>query len=191
MPTLFSGTKMTSVVLDYRNPPPLFDVAAVWTVLWRRRLLVTLVILAVLAVATLYIIVTPPTYSSTSSILVDPRDVKSTNIDNVLPGIGADSAAIASQVSVIESRDLLGKVYDTLGLATDPDYAAGGGMLSFLRGSTPPSPEAAFQKFLGTVGVEREGLTYVIDVTVKSGDPAKAARIANAIVEQYIGATSA
>ena len=31
---------MTSVILDYRNAPPLFDIGAVWTILWRRRLLV-------------------------------------------------------------------------------------------------------------------------------------------------------
>ena len=183
---------MTSVVLDYRNPPPLFDIAAVWTILWRRRLLVVLATLAVLTVATLYILVTPPTYSSSSSILVDPRDIKSTNIDNVLPGIGADSAAIASQVSVIQSRDLLSKVFDELDLAADPEFAgSGSGLLSFLRRSPPPSEEVALQKFIRAVGVEREGLTYVIDVTVKSAAPDKAARIANAIVDQYIAMTGA
>jgi len=187
-----SGTQMTSVVLDYRNPPPLFDVGAVWTILWRRRLLVGLVTLAVIAVASLYIVVTPPSYSATSAILVDPRDVKSTNIDNVLPGIGADSAAIASQVSVIESRDLLSQVFDKLGLASDPEFASSGsGLLSFFHASKPPSPEVALQKFIRAVGVEREGLTYVIDVTVKSASPDKAARIANAVVAQYIAMTGA
>ena len=183
---------MTSVVLDYRNPPPLFDVGAVWTILWRRKLLVGLVTLGVILAASLYIVVTPPTYSATSAILVDPRDIKSTNIDNVLPGIGADSAAIASQVSVIESRDLLSKVFDQLGLATDSEFASSGsGLLSFLHAAKPPSPEVALQKFMRAVGVEREGLTYVIDVTVKSANPDKAARIANAVVAQYIAMTGA
>src|SRR5690606_1474504 len=35
------------------------------------------------------------------------------------------------------------------------------------------------------VSVERAGLTYVIEVSFKSESPVKAARIANAIVEQY------
>ena len=183
---------MTSVVLDYRNPPPLFDVGLVWTILWRRRLLVGLVTLAVIVVASLYIVITPPSFSATSAILVDPRDIKSTNIDNVLPGIGADSAAIASQVSVIESRDLLSQVFDKLALAADPEFASSGsGLLSFLHAANPPSPEVALQKFIRAVGVEREGLTYVIDVTVKSASPEKAARIANAVVAQYIAMTGA
>jgi uncharacterized protein involved in exopolysaccharide biosynthesis len=183
---------MTSVILDYRNPPPLFDIGAVWTILWRRRLLVVLVTVATIIVASLYILVTPASYTATAAILVDPRDIKTTNIDSVLPGIGADSAAIASQVSVIQSRDLLGKVFDKLGLAADPEFAAtGGGLLGMLRPAKPAGEEVALQKFLHAVDVEREGLTYVIDVTVKSASPEKAARIANAVVEQYIAANGA
>jgi uncharacterized protein involved in exopolysaccharide biosynthesis len=186
---------MNSVVLDQTNPAPLFDVGAVLKTLWRRRILVLGVALLVVLAAGAYTVLTKPSYTASAAILVDPRDAKTTNIDSVLPGIGADSAAIASQVSVIESRDLLGKVYASLDLATDPEYAGGGGLLSGLLsfGKAPraPNAEVAFQKFLGSVGVEREGLTYVIDVTVKSGDPAKAAKIANAIVDQYIGSTAA
>jgi uncharacterized protein involved in exopolysaccharide biosynthesis len=183
---------MSSVVLDYRNPPPLFDIGAAWAILWKRRLLVGLVTLGVVGAALLYVVLTPPTYSATTAILVDPRDIKSTNIDNVLPGIGADSAAIASQVSVIESRDLLSKVFAKLALSDDPEFAsAGSGLLGFLHASKSPTEEVALQKFMRAVGVEREGLTYVIDVTVKSGSADKAARIANAVVEQYIAMTGA
>jgi len=186
---------MNNVVLDQLNPAPLFDVGAVLKTLWRRRVLVLGVALLVVAAAGVYTVLTKPSYTAGAAILVDPRDAKTTNIDSVLPGIGADSAAIASQVSVIESRDLLGKVYASLDLASDPEYAGGGGLLSSLLGlgkaPLAPNAEVAFQKFLGSVGVEREGLTYVIDVTVKSGDPVKAAKIANAIVDQYIGSTAA
>jgi uncharacterized protein involved in exopolysaccharide biosynthesis len=183
---------MSSVVLDYRNPPPLFDIGAAWAILWKRRLLVGLVTLGVVGAALLYVVLTPPTYSATTAILVDPRDIKSTNIDNVLPGIGADSAAIASQVSVIQSRDLLSKVFDKLSLSTDSEFAsAASGLFGFLHASKSPTEEVALQKFMRAVGVEREGLTYVIDVTVKSGSADKAARIANAVVEQYIAMTGA
>jgi uncharacterized protein involved in exopolysaccharide biosynthesis len=184
---------MTTAVPDYGNPPPLFDVGAVWRLIWRRRLLVIAITLITISAASLYVVLTPPSYTAGASILVDPRDVKTTNIDSVLPGIGADSAAIASQVSVIESRDLLSKVYADLNLQDDPDYAgSGGGILSFLhRSAQPVNPEVAFDKFLHAISVEREGLTYVIDVTVKASTPEKAAKIANAVVDHYIAATGA
>ena len=185
---------MNRVSIDYLNPPPLFDVGAVWATLWRRRILIVTITLGVLFAAGLYIVVTKPSYTAGAAILVDPRDLKTTNIDSVLPGIGADSAAIASQVSVIESRDFLGKVFADLHLDADPDYSSNGfasQLLGLFRPTKPIDPEAVFQRFQSTVSVDREGLTYVIDVNVKSPDPVKAARIANAIVELYISGTAA
>jgi uncharacterized protein involved in exopolysaccharide biosynthesis len=179
---------MTSASLDYRNPPPLFDVGTLWSTLRRRWPLIVGITALVVLGATGYLLVTKPSYTASAAILVDPRDIKTTNIDSVLPGIGADSAAIASQVSVIQSRELLSQVFASLHLETDPEYAAssGGGLLGFLKPAAAPSTETVFQKFQSAVSVEREGLTYVIDVAVKSHDAAKAARIANAVVEQYI-----
>lgn len=184
---------MTSSFDDF-DPPQLFDVRTVLRKLWARRLLIVAITLAVIFAAALYVVTTRPSYTATASVLVDPRDIKTTNIDTVLPGIGADSAAIASQVSVIQSRDFLGQVFADLHLEADPEYV-GSGFTSQLMGaikpSAPPSAEAVLQRFLGTVTVEREGLTYVIDISVKSSDPVKAAHIANAIVERYRTSTAA
>jgi uncharacterized protein involved in exopolysaccharide biosynthesis len=185
---------MTSVSLENSYPPPLFDVAAVLSTLWHRRLLVLSLTIAVIAAAVIYIGVTKPTYTAGAAILIDPRDVKTTNIDNVLAGIGADSAAIASQVSVIQSRELLDAVFTDLQLETDPEYTSTGvasQLMGMLRPARPLDREAIFQRFQHSVSVEREGLTYVIDVTVKAGDPAKAAMIANAIVDRYIASNAA
>jgi uncharacterized protein involved in exopolysaccharide biosynthesis len=185
---------MTSASLENSYPPPLFDVAAVWSTLWRRRLIVIGLTLLVIVLASLYIGVTKPTYTAGAAILIDPRDVKTTNIDNVLAGIGADSAAIASQVSVIQSRELLDAVFTDLKLETDPEYTSTGiasQLMGMLRPARPLDREAIFQRFVHSVAVEREGLTYVIDVTVKAGDPAKAATIANAIVDRYIASNAA
>ena len=55
---------MNSVVLDYAYPPPLFDVGAVWSTLWRRRLLVVSLTLLVNGPAALYIRITKPIYTS-------------------------------------------------------------------------------------------------------------------------------
>ena len=87
--------------------PPLFDVGAVSVRLWRHRLRIFALTAGALALALVYLAVTKPTYTATASLLIDPRDARSTNFETVLPGIGADSAAVASQVFVIQSRDLL------------------------------------------------------------------------------------
>ena len=45
--------------------------------------------------------------------------------------------------------------------------------------------DAVFARFRDKVSVDREGLTYVIDIGFKSQDPEKAARIVRAIVARY------
>ncbi|CDX13641.1 putative exopolysaccharide biosynthesis protein [Mesorhizobium sp. ORS 3324] len=174
--------------IDERTLPPLFDIGAVWAILWARRLMVLAVAGAAVLLALSYLAVTKPSYTATASILIDPRDTRATNFNNVLPGIGSDSAAIASQVFVIQSPDLLGSVFKNQKLDSDPEFG-GAGLMSrllslFGAGATSPQ-DTAFKRFQGKVSVEREGLTYVINVSFTSPSPEKAARIANAIVDQY------
>jgi uncharacterized protein involved in exopolysaccharide biosynthesis len=175
---------MSPAIADDRDLPPLFDIGAVLKTLWDRRILILVAVGAAVMVAVLYLAVTKPVYTATASILVDPRDSRATSFDNVLPGIGADSAAIASQVAVINSTDLLNSVFDTLSLQNDPEFS-GGGLLSLFRASRPLDRDAIFQRFRSNVSVDREGLTYVIDISFKSEDPEKAARIVKAIVARY------
>ncbi len=164
--------------------PPLFDVGAVGARMWRHRVRILALTAGALALALVYLAVTKPTYTATASLLIDPRDARSTNFETVLPGIGADSAAVASQVFVIQSRDLLMAVFESERIAEDPEFA-GRGLFSFLGGTDKPEKDAVFRRFERRVTVERAGLTYVIDVSFKSSSAQKAARIANAIVERY------
>lgn len=176
---------MKPASIDERTLTPLFDIGAVWAILWARRVIVLAIAGAAVLLALSYLAVTKPSYTATASILIDPRDTRATNFNNVLPGIGSDSAAIASQVFVIQSPDLLGAVFKSQKLDSDPEFA-GGGLASRLFGAGASAPQdAAFKRFQSKVSVEREGLTYVINVSFTSPSPEKAARIANAIVDQY------
>ena len=170
--------------IDERSLPPLFDVGAVWTILWQRWLTVLACTVAVLLLTLAYLAVAKPSYTATASVMIDPRDPRATNLNNVLPGIGSDSAAIASQVFVIESRDLLMKVFESEGIENDPEFA-NGGLLSRIGLASHPTKDSIFKNFQRAVTVERAGLTYVIDVSFASRYSDKAARIANAIVNRY------
>lgn len=164
--------------------PPLFDVGAVWSRLWQRRLRILTLSVGALALALAYIAITKPTYTATASLLIDPRDARSTNFETVLPGIGTDSAAVASQVFVIQSRGLLMDVFESEHIAKDAEFTDGG-FLAFLVKADKPETDVIFRRFERRVTVERAGLTYVIEVSFKSSSAEKAARIANAIVERY------
>lgn len=138
----------------------------------------------------LYIAVTPKTYTAQAVVLLDPRQSRITEAQDVLAGIGSDNAAIASQVEVFKSTELLGPVFVAQKIAQDPEFTRPGligGMLGILRGEArAPSKSAIFENFRERVTAQRQGQTYVIDVRFRSEDPAKAARIANAIVNRYV-----
>lgn len=179
---------MSPAGIDDRTLPPLFDIAALWAIIWGRRLMILAIAGAVLLLTVLYLLVTSPSYTATASILIDPRDSRSTNFNSVLPGIGSDSAAIASQVFVIESQDLLGDVFDGQKVASDPEFSGRGlisRLFSIFGSDQKATRDATFKRFQKAVSVEREGLTYVINVSFTSKSPETAARIANAIVERY------
>ncbi|MGD9925508.1 MAG: GumC family protein, partial [Pseudorhodoplanes sp.] len=137
----------------------------------------------------LYVAITPPTYTAQSMVLLDPRQSRITETQDVLAGIGSDNAAIASQVEVLRSTELLGAVFASEGIARDPEFSRPsliGGMLGLLRGdSRAPSESAIFENFRSRVSAQRQGQTYVIDVRFRSENPDNAARIVNAIVKRY------
>lgn len=165
-------------------PPPLIDVVALVAALWRGKLVIALFVGGFLAVAGAYVLLTEPVYTATGVLLVDPREPNSTETTSVLPGIGSDSAAIESQVSVIGSRELLLEVFDAELIEYDREFASPGLLDGLL--DRQPSRDMIFESFSKNLSVEREGLTYVINVSFKSHDPEKAARIVNAIVSRYI-----
>jgi succinoglycan biosynthesis transport protein ExoP len=172
------------------NGLPLLDIAAVIRTLWARKWVIVASFITVLFIAFAYLAVTKPIYTAHGVILLDPRETNATATSNVLGGIGSDSAAIASQVTVISSPELLRGVFNDEKIAEDPEFAVGGGMLSsaisLVRGPSAPNTNASFEAFRSRVAVEREGLTYVINVSFTSGDPEKAARIVNAVIQRYI-----
>lgn len=176
---------------DTRNRPaePLLDIPALLGILWYRKFIIAGCVTLMVFLALVYSTVTPASYTAQAVILLDPRESVTINSTNVLSGIGSDSAAIASQVSVVRSPELLRKVFEAENLANDPEFSRSGlisSMLSLVRGSIPTKTEAAiFESFRGRVDVDREGLTYILNVGFVSSDPVKAARIVNAIVAQY------
>src|SRR5262249_45484227 len=102
----------------------LFEFDRLWLLLrWRARLIAGVVLMTVLLAGSA-LMVLPASYRGTTIVLVDPRQPRVTNSEAVMTGIGADAAAVESQVEIIESSALARKVIDRLNLADDPDFAS-------------------------------------------------------------------
>jgi capsular exopolysaccharide synthesis family protein len=172
------------------------DGADALRVLWRRRSTVAGVTALILLATVLILLAVPESYRATAEVMLMPRPAADT--DGGETGSGA-SAAIASEVEVLRSRELLHRVVRERQLLLDPEFnpavRPADGLLSRLGFVATPSPrELRLERQRArTVAALREkmsvrilGRSRVIEVAVLSRDADKAARIANALVRDYL-----
>ena len=137
-----------------------------------RRILLLALALFAFGIAVLMIL--PVRYAATALVLVDPREQRVTNDQDVLPGIGQDAAALQSLIEIAKSDGFLRPLVERLKVQSDEDIAGG-----------LTDPSRILEKFRARLDISRRGLTYVIAITFVSNNPQKAADYANAIAEAF------
>src|SRR5271166_2441081 len=88
---------------------------------YKRALLIW--IACCVALAFLYVLITPSEYVATASVIMEPRTAAADGT-LVRPAL-IDNALIDSQVQVIKSRQLLQFVFQELNLENDPEFSSG------------------------------------------------------------------
>jgi succinoglycan biosynthesis transport protein ExoP len=149
--------------------------------------------------ALLYLFTAAPQFTSTASMVIDTRKVQLFQQQSILGDIAVDSATVETQVEILKSENISLAVIRDLHLTEDPEFVGGGGGLvgaligavaGLFSDSHPPSEFELTRKALGLFEknrtIKRLGLTYVMEIGFTSKDPAKAAKIANAIADAYI-----
>ncbi|MGH6737152.1 MAG: GumC family protein [Methyloceanibacter sp.] len=175
------------------------DLAGLIRILRRRMMLIAVTAAVVVSLAAAYAFLTTPTYTASAKVLVDPRKKNTVGTEVVPSGLGTtlgdNFALVDSQVKVITSDAVLRPVVQELHLATDPEFGAQEpsflsrllGVFSSPSSAAPDSPEdGALLALTKHVEVERDDQTYVIDISVTTIDPVKAAGIAQAIAQSYL-----
>jgi len=157
------------------------DVLGLLDLIWRRKWLIlgTAVAVVVLALGALSMI--GPRYKATARILIDPREVRVVQNELVQQSLGNDIVLIESQVEVITSETVLMRVVRQEKLAEDPEFA---GPATEAPAARAPE-EAALEGLAKATKVSRAENTYVIEIAVTTREPAKSARLANAIAAAY------
>src|SRR5580693_5513763 len=166
--------------LGFASLPPI-DVQKIWSILWRGKITILLSTMVAVGLAALFVLLVPHKYTATTQILIDPTDLRAVQND-IAPTIPQSDAAVLqveSQARVIASDNVLRRVVASEGLDHDPEFMRGAMAVKY-------GPLAALNELQKHVQVKRSERTYVVDVTVTSEDPAKAARLANAIAQTYL-----
>jgi uncharacterized protein involved in exopolysaccharide biosynthesis/Mrp family chromosome partitioning ATPase len=182
-----ASSHMPSAVVSRRDLSPGFaalppiDVQKIWSVLWRGKITILLSTIVAVGLAAAFVLLVPHKYTATTQILIDPMDLRGAQSD-IAPAIPQSDAAVLqveSQARVIASDNVLRRVVASEGLDHDPEFMHGALAQQY-------GPIAALNELQRHVQVKRSERTYVVDVSVTSEDPAKAARLANAIAQTYL-----
>ncbi len=185
------------------------DLGAMLRTLWRGRLVIlAFTIVAVLLGGYYAYAVATPLYRSEVVVMLNNRDQQVVNLDSVVGGLGRESSVVNTEVEVLRSRDLLGKLVDRQDLVSDPEFngslnpptavARAKAAVKSLLGLTSTAPQgpaednarlvrqSVIDALRRAVSVRNVPESLVFQVTVEAEDPRKATRLADALVELYI-----
>ncbi len=173
------------------------DIGALFSSLRRHWLLIVVGALVMAALAWAICLLVTPDYRAESRILIEARESVYTrpNGETASERPVFDPEAIKSQVEVFTSGDLLKKVSDELGLTSDEaftttDVKPWTRVLILLGMRTDPAQltpeERVLQKLRKNLQVFAVTGSRVISVQYRSANPKTAARVADAVANQYI-----
>ena len=193
---------------SYREAPvmagpaiPQLSLAGAWGAVRERAILLPVCAVLLLVAAILASALLPATYTSTAQIVVDPVDLNLLQNELTTRSQPSDAgvAVTETQAKILSSDRVLRRVVDGLHLERDKEFYKhpfwrDGGLLErtllFLGAGTTDGDSdpglVALENLRRVTLVRRTERTFAIDVMVKSEDPAKAARLANAITEDYL-----
>jgi len=195
---------------DYDHQPQqqkTIGLADILVFLKRRAWIIIVCLLIGIALALFRAMSLEPHYTAEAQILIDPKsaqaiDEKATSSDGAI-----DPARVEGQMAILRSENIAQAVIETLDLMDDPEFQAPepsllSSLRSLLREAVSGSPPDAasdpeFERFVQSrvaiaifqrnLSVRRVGTSYAISIAFTSRDPKKAANIANAVADVYIG----
>jgi len=181
-------------------PSTNIDLGKIWSALWAGRTTILASAALALFAAVLFVLVAPHRFTAVTEILIEPTDLRAVANEATPSSQSTDTQLLQvdSQVRVLTSDDVLRRVVDAEGLAHDPEFTRGPSLLrAWLddisaalgrrQALAKPDPSlAALNEFRRHVQAKRAERTYVVDVSVNSEEPAKAARLANAVAQAYL-----
>src|SRR5215813_11166349 len=100
------------------------DLRRVQDFFWRRWKLILSTAAIVVAVTYIALLAITPRYTATVEVLLDPGNQKQPGAANIVPELILDSASVDSQLSLINSTNLLRRVVQQANLTQDSEFGA-------------------------------------------------------------------
>jgi succinoglycan biosynthesis transport protein ExoP len=184
--------------------------------IWRRKTVVFAVAAVLFLACTVYLFQLVPRYEATAALRVGGPKANVVDIEAVLQSSGQGQSLVSTEIGVISSRQLIGRVVDKqklletplfnptlepdegrsvwryvnpfyyLGQAWRAVFPSGDGAGMTEEEKRARLRSSAVTKVLSMTKVSSQGFSSIIEVKVETPSPTLSARIANAIADEYL-----
>ncbi len=180
------------------------DLVQLFGALWRGKWLISLALMGAVLLGGVYAFrMATPVYQSTSVVLLDTKQERITDIETVVAGMSGDTSEVNSEIEILRSRVLLGRVVDRLDLQNDPEFNTElrpETTLSRLKGqilspfkaeapavqeATPSTRDEVISSLLSQTNISNIRNSLVFEITVESESAVKSALISDTIADEY------
>ena len=172
------------------------DLRSVIAILRRRVRLIFVTVALILSMAFIYLAQATPLYTARALVLVDTMQKNLLQSGpEATQNAQLASSFIESEVEILRSDAVLLALIAQAGLMRDPEFGPSLSLRQQVQqalgfGEVEIAQErllnATLQSLRNAVTVRRRGLTNIVEVSVTSEDPARAADLTNTLVEVYI-----
>lgn len=167
-----------------QSRPERFDAEDIVQLIRRNLWLMLAVLVAVLAATWLYLSRQEDVFTAQAEMALTSSEVRLSQIDTQLQSYDLNNSRVATQMDVLRSRSFAEQVAVRLSLFDNP---------AFVPAAPNTGPDATARherevvdKLLGSYSLNRSGESLVIAVQAQAGNAEMAARIANAVVTNFI-----
>ena len=212
--TDFSAQQQPLAGLHAAAEEDVIDIRALLTTLWRRKWVIINTTIFLIAITLIIVVQLVPRYTAESLLAIESRKSSVVDLEAVMSGLGTDVAAIKTEIDVLQSRRLAGKLVDQLSLTKDPEFNSAlntkKSLLSYLN---PLSylPQAwsdavlgrkidtrsqedidaavrakTIDAVLGSLSVNNPARSYSLRLSFESKDAKKSTKIINALSQLYL-----
>ena len=159
-----------------------------WEILRKRRGTVFAVAFVVTLLVTVVVYRMKPVYRATARMEVQAETPALQTLNELNPGAAADAAFLQTQVDLLQNNNLAWQTIQELGLANGgAEFEARGDLWPGSTGrSTVATPASLIRNFKKHLHVELLNESRLVEVSFESRDSNLAARVANALVKNYV-----
>jgi capsular exopolysaccharide synthesis family protein len=181
------------------------DLGHLFKILWQGKRIIAFVIFLCVTMAGIYgFKIAKPLYVSTTVLMLETEQQQVVDLQSVVAGVSGETIALNSEVEVLKSRALIGKVVDNENLVDDPyfnPYLNAPSLKSQVKAAIGLSKKnvplsdaeeaamhriAAIDTFFSHLAVRNIAETFIFNIIVSADTPKKSARLADSVAQQYI-----